>query len=218
MPKGTADWKLIKELYQSGLSAPKIEQHPEVKGTITRQAILKRARGESWPAGPTEAAPIEPGKRKGKIKSADKLMPQVSIEMRKELRANSAFSDARARAVFHTYSIGGTKAMAAAMAGVSPQTLERWMDASPSFKIACEQSMLIDAQESVEAVNAAMRRGDWKAADRKLGLNQLTKQEWSPAGQTGQSGGPSVTVVLNIDREQARLKDVSAETIEHSAS
>jgi hypothetical protein len=60
--------------------------------------------------------------------------------------------------------VGGTWSMAAAAAGISPDTLVRWRDTHRAFALACARARDNGAQKLVERIRAEAENGDWRAA------------------------------------------------------
>ena len=63
---------------------------------------------------------------------------------------------------------GATHVMIAAAIGMTPSGLKRWRDDEPDFATELREAMSRDAMKAMNGVNAAIERGDARAAQWKL--------------------------------------------------
>lgn len=205
MPAGQADWALIKRRWEEGLTAPAIEKEITVDGkpAVSRQAILKRARKENWMQGIEAGRSLVNGSSAGSSVSlsltsteprelASAWSPQIAVEL-----AGMGKTAATAQAVergLQAYAVGGNHAMAAAMAGVSPDAWLDWRNGCPQLPAAIEAVQAAKAAKHLERIDSAGKRGDWKADEALLKANPLTKADW----QGEAKGSQGVAIQINF--------------------
>ena len=85
---------------------------------------------------------------------------------------------------------------AAAKAGITYATLKNWRDKDPEFNTQCFQALSRRADKHLTAMNNAAET-DWKAAERLLAINPVTKEDFA---KTENAGGGTINVQINIPR------------------
>lgn len=80
--------------------------------------------------------------------------------------------------------------------GVHNDTIADWRKVSPSFQADMDKALAEYACEHVGVINAAAKRGGWKASAHMLGAHPSTREEYGNSKATG--GGNTINVVLNI--------------------
>ncbi|MDJ0512800.1 MAG: hypothetical protein QNJ62_05085 [Methyloceanibacter sp.] len=199
MPAGQADWQRIKNLYcKEGLSPHRIAEHPGIKGTISRQAILKRARREKWQE-PSELVTADGSSEVADVTSEPFDGTTLPDGLLDELPNAYQATEARLLRLLSAYKAGAGHTVAAAFAGIGLNTSKAWREASPTLARVIDEIDASRATESIQAIHKAQQRGDWKAAERLLETNRLTKEDgWS---QVKQQGGSSFVVHISIPRD-----------------
>lgn len=208
MPASQADWEFIKRRWEEGLSAPAIEKEimqPSGKPAVSRQAILKRARKDGWlrgverthslvvgSSGGSSAVPAEPAAELSDPSQMVALWAPALTEKLSGMGKTGVNERGMAKAL-QSYALGGNHTMAAAFVGVSTDTWARWREDCPELVAAIGTLHAANAAKHLGRIDAAGRRGDWKADEAVLKANPLTKQDW----REGDKGG-GVNIQVNF--------------------
>lgn len=210
------DWILIKDLFQKGYSLAAIRQ--AVPEAPHESNICRRAKKEGWIRA-TRQKP--PGTRKRSltrkpepVAETQQAKPGKPLEWVKTPLSTSRSclrdnSDLKVQ-VIESLKAGSTFKIAAAAAGVNEGTLINWRRADPDFETACRQARAQWAQSRIENVNVAADE-DWRAATWLLERHPETRDEFRGA-EAAKGGG--LTVVLNIPRSDAELRQVQGAIID----
>ena len=190
MPRYTAkpgvDWRKIEERVKAGQSFRNIE---EAIGTVTHQAISKRARKEGW----TEEARLE----------------QVASNFKPTGR-NGSSGIGNKLSIIQALEKGVPLKVAAGAAGVSENTLKNWRQEDGLFAAEVEAAQLRFVQANLERIDAAAARGDWKAAVWQLGKHPKSKQDYAEEKAVG---GPTVNVILSMPKPGGELQVIEAKAV-----
>jgi mannitol/fructose-specific phosphotransferase system IIA component (Ntr-type) len=185
--KPGVDWRKIEERVRAGQSFRNIE---EAIGTVTHQAISKRARKEGW----TEEARLEAVARE--FKATGK---------------NGSSGIGNKIAIIHALEKGVPLKVAAGAVGVTEQTLLNWRNDDLVFRAECEQAQLKFVQSNLERIDAAAARGDWKAAVWQLSKHPKSKADYAEEKAVG---GPSVQIVLSMPKPGQELEIIEAKAVD----
>jgi hypothetical protein len=191
MPRYTSkpgvDWRKIEERVKAGQSFRNIE---EAIGTVTHQAISKRARKEGW----TEEARLEavasnfkPTGQNGNSGIGNKLAIIAALEKGVPLK------------------------VAAGAVGVAETTLHLWKREDATFAVECENAQLRFVQANLERIDAAAARGDWKAAVWQLSKHPKSKADYAEEKAVG---GPAVQIVLSMPKPGSELEVIEAKAVD----
>lgn len=170
------DWVEIRERYKSGETPYQIAKDVDV----TRQAIMKRAAKENWDKPKTVT--INPGN----------WLPTVTEF--NELQQFPLYTEEKVSEALELIAIGANHSVASAAIGISRETWRRWRDACPKLETAIEEAQAHHARKALMSI-ARAADGDWKAAERQLASNPLTKDDY--AQKDGKTG---ISVTFNINR------------------
>lgn len=179
-PKPGIDWEPIKDRFRAGETAHQIAKSVDV----TAQSIAKRAKKEGWFKVPAARE--------------DVIWELTGKELWiKDLAERDLFTPECAARMLGALKAGATFKLAAATAGVTVDTLSSWRKASPGFQKEVTEAMAQAAMKAIKQIDGAANR-DWKAAERMLTFNPLTKDEVRPSD--GGRQGPVIQVNIGIDR------------------
>jgi hypothetical protein len=185
--KPGVDWRKIEERVKAGQSFRNIE---EAIGTVTHQAISKRARKEGW----TEEARLEavaqnfkPTGQNGNSGIGNKLAIIAALEKGVPLK------------------------VAAGAVGISEQTLLNWRNDDLAFRAECEQAQLKFVQNNLSRIDAAAERGDWKAAVWQLSKHPKSKADYAEEKAVG---GPAVQIILSMPKPGSELEVIEAKAVD----
>jgi hypothetical protein len=183
------DWHEVRERYQAGESANGIAKTTDV----SRQAIMKRAKKENWQG--TKIVVIKPGALVANATDFTELLDRPKFNAEKLNEALEAMS------------IGANHAVAAALSGISIETWRLWRQDCPRFRGAIEAAQAHNARKALLSIDRAAET-DWKAAERQLASNPLTKEDYAK-----EQGSTGIQITFNINR--ASTEDIdAAHTIE----
>lgn len=218
MPAGAADWQQVRQLYESGLSAPAIEK--QISRAVSRQAILKRARKEGWLQGINGTRALVAGGTDGGVPS---LPDGGSVELEspetlagkwggpissKLVEAGKVGVTRRGvERALAGYAYGATHKAAARLAGVTEATWIHWREDCPDLQQAIEELQSLEGIRDLQKIRAAGDRGDWKANEAKLRANPMMKEAWREEGKG--SGGVTINFTFgpNMPTEAMRVID-----------
>ena len=91
---------------------------------------------------------------------------------------------------------GNNYATSCALAGVNYTTFKKWREADTEFDAMINESLARSAQKNLNRIDNLADR-DWKAAEKLLSVNPLTKEDFS---QNKHVGGGTINVQINIPR------------------
>ena len=152
--KPQALWDEIRALYESGRSAYSIARKmTEAGNKISRQGIIKKAKLESWVAGPSIA------ERRRKASLVTPLTPKEE------------------RAVLSALRNGLPREMAAGMAMTNVQSITAWEYAKPNFCLNVRKAEAEFFAARVADLVKASERGDTEAALFLANLSSLTHED-----------------------------------------
>ena len=107
----------------------------------------------------------------------------------------------RSYVVFDALGKGLSRRLAAQLAGISEDTLARWMKDTPEFETECKRREALCALECTDRIMQEVKvgRDGWKAA--AAWLERRYPEEWSPRRQIEQVGekSPLQIVVSYVD-------------------
>lgn len=98
---------------------------------------------------------------------------------------------------------GATYKLAAAKAGVSEKTIERWRKKDPDFATLVVKARAQRLVKHEENINDAGDRGDWKASAYMLERDPLTKDQYAK-----QEESPKTAIQFNIgiNRDEVKIR------------
>jgi hypothetical protein len=136
---------------------------------------------------------------------------------------NSKRTKAARKKILHAIFIGASKRMAAGYAGISEDTLERWVIADAGFAGALKKAAGARAVKWLDRIEKAGKAGQWTADAWKLERTESAVFGRQRIEVTGAGGGPIETHVegaspIVLDGEFARAAGVEPGTrIDHTA-
>ena len=179
-PKPGIDWKVIRARYEGGESSYSIAKTVDVVAA----SIRSRASRERWA-------------KKAVATAQDIELVLESDESEKwckDLATRAKFTPEKGAKILTAIKKGATIRMAAAMMGVAERTLKDWAASSPHFTFAIEGARASNAMRLVGYMDNAAAK-DWKAAERLLSVNPMTREAFAPRGA---ANGHGVTVQVNV--------------------
>lgn len=209
MPANTkpVPWNDIKRLYEAGKPANAIAKDMTAQGDkISKQAILKRAKREGWANNPQAAKVRQAAEAWQPIAAThsqtgnqlatgpDRSATQIANWGKRTLE-NAAH-------ILAQVELTGDQKLAARSAGIHPDTLKRWRESDSDFAEQLDAANAKFCAEHIGNVSKASERGDWKAAERLLSVNPMTKEDWGGSGQAGHGG---ITVNLKFDLQRGAI-------------
>lgn len=209
-PAAKADWDMIRAEYEAGASQGELAK----KHGVSRQRIGVKCRKEGWRQHVSLATPA-----RNDATETDGEAPRVVLppECSTDLAGptNNKFSRERGQQVLNGLVEYGVFRVAAALAGVSPQTVLGWRERSPAFDLACQQALSARATRHLKALDRAEGRGDVKATELWLRANRMTREDFA---KDEDSGGPAKIVVnINMPAGMGGTTDADQITIDGHA-
>ncbi len=180
------DWRAIRERFEAGEAAHSIEQDVDVD--VSRVAILKRAKKEQW------------GKPVTLTVSPVKWLALATGFV--ELEGRDTFTPEKAAEALSLFEIGANHSVVRAAIGIGANTWTRWRNDCEGLRTAIEKAQANHAHKALSRIDLAAEN-DWKAAERQLSTNPLTKDDYA---QKDGHGGISIT--FNINR--AKPEEIEA--------
>jgi transcriptional regulator with XRE-family HTH domain len=117
----------------------------------------------------------------------------------------------RSHVIFDALGKGLSRRLAAQLAGISEDTLSRWMKDTPEFETECKRREALCALECTDRIMQEVKvgRDGWKAA--AAWLERRYPEEWSPRRQIEQLGDRSgLHVVVSYESPKAGFADDNA--------
>ena len=114
----------------------------------------------------------------------------------------------RSYVVFDALGKGLSRRLAAQLAGISEDTLSRWMKDTPEFETECKRREALCALECTDRIMQEVKvgRDGWKAA--AAWLERRYPEEWSPRRQIEQVGDRSgLHVIVSYESPKAVFAD-----------
>ena len=173
------DWDFIRIRFEGGQTPYAISR--DLGGRPTKQGIAKRAKREGW---------------QQRENSALAIAAELPIVKQAQAMTGPHKSTAeRVAFILDLVRRGASIKLAATAAGINPATLKRWQSEDAQLAEQLRQARAGKVAEWIAHIDTAASR-DWKAADRLL-------QAAPEAEDYRQDTHGGITVVLNIDRDQA---------------
>ena len=110
----------------------------------------------------------------------------------------------RSHVVFDALGKGLSRRLAAQLAGISEDTLSRWMKDTPEFETECKRREALCALECTDRIMQEVKigRDGWKAA--AAWLERRYPEEWSPRRQIEQVGERSpLEIIISYESPKA---------------
>ena len=117
----------------------------------------------------------------------------------------------RSHVVFDALGKGLSRRLAAQLAGISEDTLTRWMKDTPEFETECKRREALCALECTDRIMQEVKvgRDGWKAA--AAWLERRYPDEWSPRRQIEQLGERQpLEIVVSYESPKAGFADDNA--------
>jgi transcriptional regulator with XRE-family HTH domain len=114
----------------------------------------------------------------------------------------------RSHIIFDALGKGLSRRLAAQLAGISEDTLSRWMKDTPEFETECKRREALCALECTDRIMQEVKvgRDGWKAA--AAWLERRYPEEWSPRRQIEQVGDRSgLHVIVSYESPKAGFAD-----------
>ena len=221
MPANTkpVPWNDIKRRVEAGEPCNAIAKDLTARGMkISKQAILKRRDREGWKVSPS-------AEKVGRLATAWQRSELPETATGNQLATGPSRSATQianwgrrtpenAAIILASIEEYGNAGLAAQAAGIAPNTLKRWRDDDPDFGEQIDAANAKFCAKHMTNVTKASDRGDWKAAEKLLKVNPLTKDEWSDGPG---SGGRGLNINFTFNRgavpDEAEIIDVEAEEI-----
>ena len=110
----------------------------------------------------------------------------------------------RSHVIFDALGKGLSRRLAAQLAGISEDTLTRWMKDTPEFETECKRREALCALECTDRIMQEVKvgRDGWKAA--AAWLERRYPEEWSPRRQIEQVGERSpLEIIISYESPKA---------------
>ena len=159
--KPGVDWIEIENRIRSGEKVFVIAKDYD----LSRQAIDKRAKKNGWIRSQkaVQVAKINAKVAKGEIKSATKHNATLSTKRNHVQRFDKDTPDTK-DAILQLLKEGNPRMIAAQCAGVSLDSLNRWVDRDDQFALLVRQAESVAVADRLQRISeASSKRGDWKA-------------------------------------------------------
>lgn len=159
--KPGVDWLEIENRIRSGEKVFVISNDYD----ISRQAIDKRAKKLGWIRSQkaVQVAKINAKVAKGEIKSVTKHIATLSTKRNHVQRFDKDTPDTK-DAILQLLKEGNPRMIAAQCAGVSLDSLNRWVDKDHEFALLVRQAESVAVADRLQRISeASSKRGDWKA-------------------------------------------------------
>ncbi len=117
----------------------------------------------------------------------------------------------RSHVIFDALGKGLSRRLAAQLAGISEDTLSRWMKDTPEFETECKRREALCALECTDRIMQEVKvgRDGWKAA--AAWLERRYPDEWSPRRQVEQLGERQpLEIVVSYESPKAGFADDNA--------
>jgi transcriptional regulator with XRE-family HTH domain len=117
----------------------------------------------------------------------------------------------RSHVIFDALGKGLSRRLAAQLAGISEDTLSRWMKDTPEFETECKRREALCALECTDRIMQEVKvgRDGWKAA--AAWLERRYPDEWSPRRQIEQLGERQpLEIVVSYESPKAGFADDNA--------
>jgi hypothetical protein len=179
---------------------------------VSRQAVDKLALAEGWQRGEGEGATL------AKTATARRIFrPVTPADFR--VASEGVRTLARMKGILDCIAGGGTRTIAAGLAGIGLETLRTWLKEDPAFARLVAEAEATKSWRRLQHLEDASARGDVTATRTLLERDPASRAEWGPpAGPAIGEGGPAL--VLNLVLAPATLATLGAEpsappTIDH---
>lgn len=117
----------------------------------------------------------------------------------------------RSHVIFDALGKGLSRRLAAQLAGISEDTLSRWMKDTPEFETECKRREALCALECTDRIMQEVKvgRDGWKAA--AAWLERRYPDEWSPRRQIEQLGERQpLEIIVSYESPKAGFADDNA--------
>ena len=198
--KPGVDWIEIENRIRSGEKVFVIAKDYD----LSRQAIDKRAKKNGWIRS-QKAVQVA----KGEIKSATKHSATLSTKRNHVQRFDKDTPDTK-DAILQLLKEGNPRQIAAQGAGVSLDSLNRWVDRDDQFALLVRQAESVAVADRLQRISeASSKRGDWKA-DTWI-LERTHKQIFG--NETNKLGAMNLHININRDTSLEPVT-IEAETVD----
>jgi len=193
--KAGVDWKEIERRYRAGESMNAIAKDSNVSG----QAIAKHRDREGWTI--PRAVTLD----------AEKWL-EVTTQF-SALEGNHNFNPGIVANALEAYGQGANHRVAAALVGINENTWKKWRDVCPALQEAIYSARASHAMHNLGSIYRAAE-DDWRAAERALQTNVLTRDDW--ASKHSPDTGGAVNVQINIGEQPVTVESTATDKTEDS--
>jgi hypothetical protein len=178
----TYDWLAVRAMWEAGESASSIA---EKDGMPSKQAICNHANAEGW----------------------TKIDAPPTLQM--EVIPFDGLSD-KQRIVATEIAQGLPQRHAAAIAGVTEQTVSVWKAENPKFLHACQAAVAVMAKAALGKIN---KSEDWRSGLAMLERHPSTRDEFAPANAQRGIGQATFNVLGHVNLGFDRIEDRAKEPV-----
>lgn len=188
MPANTkpVPWNEIRRRYEAGEAENAIAEDLTANGMkISKQGIRKRRQKEGWKVNPSAVKvrqAAEAWQQSGLVDTATARQLTTGASRGSTQLVNwGCRTPENAQKILGHVSLTGDIRLAARSVGIHPDTLKRWRDDDPDFAALLDAANAEFCLSRVQDIAKASERGDWKAGDRLLQTNDLTRETYAIA-------------------------------------
>jgi len=175
------DWIAIRAMFEAGDSISSIARHP---GYPSKQAISRRSIDEGWT-----------------------VIDAVPVEM--ELIPFDGLSETQ-RIVIKEVATGLPQRHAAAIAGVTEQTVSSWKADNPKFLHAMHAAIAVMTRKQLGKITES---ADWRSGLAMLERHPATRDEFAPANAQRGMTGTTVNVLGHVNLGFDRILEHTQEPL-----
>lgn len=184
--------------FEAGREVPAIAE----KFGVSRQAIDKLVKEAGWTRGEGEGATLAETATARRI-----FRPVTPADFR--VASEGVRTLARMKGILDCIAGGGTRTIAAGLAGIGLETLRTWLKEDPAFARLVAEAEATKSWRRLQHLENASARGDVTATRTLLERDPASRAEWGPpAGPATGEGGPAL--VLNLVLATATLATLGA--------
>lgn len=175
---------------------------------VSPQAVDKLVKAEGWQRG-GEGATLADTATAMRI-----FRPVTPADFR--IASEGVRTLARMKGILDTIAGGGTRTIAAGLAGIGQETLRTWLREDVAFARLVAEAEATKTWRRIDHLERASARGDVAATKALLERDPASRGEWGGpnAGIGGGEGGPALVLNIHLDGVTATLR-APVPTIDH---